>query len=108
MQSGEYVIFSYCALRELNIDLFHRGPRIMRGGPSKFLPYNFDERSPFPYPGEGTLLIGAAYLNDFGFCSRRLFDDNGSYFGARRRGRTPLYSCTSRIASYHIIIFLSV
>ena len=90
MQSGEYDIFSYCALRELNVDLFHR------------------KRSPFPYPGEGTLLIGAAYLNDFGFCSRRLFDDNGSYFGARRRGRTPLYSCTSRIASYHIIIFLSV
>ena len=90
MQSGEYVIFSYCALRELNIDLFHR------------------KRSTFPYPGEGTLLIGAAYLNDFGFCFRHLFDDNGSYFGARRRGQTPLYSCTSRIASYHIIIFLSV
>ena len=46
MQLGEYVKFSYCALRGLNIDLFHR------------------KRSPFPYPGEGTLLIGTVYYND--------------------------------------------
>ena len=52
LQLGESAKFLYCALRGLNIDLFHRGPRIMRGGPSKFLPYNFDERSPFPYKGK--------------------------------------------------------
>ena len=46
LQLGEYVKVSYCALRGLNIDLFHRKPHIKPWGPSKFLPYNFDERSP--------------------------------------------------------------
>ena len=59
LQLGEYVKFSYCALRGLNIDLFHRRPHIKPWGLPKFLPLNFGKRSPFPYPGEGTLLIGA-------------------------------------------------
>ena len=41
LQLGESAKFLYCALRGFNIDLFHR------------------KRSPFPYPGEGTLSISA-------------------------------------------------
>ena len=37
---GESVYFHIVRFADLNIDLFHR------------------KRSPFPYPGEGTLLIG--------------------------------------------------
>ena len=64
LQLGEYVKVSYCALRGLNIDLFHRRPHIKPWGLPKFLPLNFGKRSPFPYPGEGTLLIGTVYYND--------------------------------------------
>ena len=46
LQLGESAKFLYCALRGFNIDLFYRRPHIKPWGPSKFLPNNFDERSP--------------------------------------------------------------